>query len=153
MAVVGVAFTSCSKDISFDSEAATQKVVAEYDANFVKKYGAIDPNQTWDFASMTPILTLPSTSTATRANGDEVAITFQGESSMTINKSVNGWMHQFVPLGQDNTSVGSPFCSDFTSTKNTFTIVPFYQGKASYTWELWVNVGGKDQLIWTKIRI
>ena len=154
MAVLGAAFTSCSKDIAFDSEGlanqAAAQLKAEYRTNFEKKYGAIAPNQTWDLASMTPIVTLPSTSTATRAEGDEVTITFKGQNSMTINKSVNGWMHQNVPLGQDNTSVGSPFCAEATSTKNTFTIVPFYQGKASYTWELWVNVGGKDKLIWTK---
>ena len=41
MALVGVAFMSCSKENLFDSEAAAQNVVAEYDANFVKKYGAI----------------------------------------------------------------------------------------------------------------
>ena len=157
MAVLGAAFTSCSKEIAFDSEGlanqAAAQLKAEYRANFEKKYGAIAPNQTWDLASMTPIVTLPSTSTATRAEGDEVTITFKEQKSMTINKSVNGWMHQNVPLGQDNTTVGSPFCAEATSTKNTFTIVPFYQGKASYTWELWVNVGGKDgkdQLIWTK---
>ncbi len=157
MAVLCAAFTSCSKEIAFDSEGlanqAAAQLKAEYRANFEKKYGAIAPNQTWDFSTMTPSVTLPSTGTATRAEGDEVTITFKGQSSMTINKSVNGWMHQNVPLGQDNTSVGSPFCAEATSTKNTFTIVPFYQGKASYTWELWVNVGGKDgkdQLIWTK---
>ena len=154
MAVMGTAFTSCSKDVAFDSEGlanqAAERLKAEYRTNFEKKYGAIAPNQTWDFSTMTPSVTLPSTGTATRAEGDEVTITFKGQKSMTINKSVNGWMHQNVPLGQDNTSVGSPFCAEATSTKNTFTIVPFYQGCASYTWELWVNVGGKDQLIWTK---
>lgn len=154
MAVMGAAFTSCSKDVAFDSEGlanqAAEQLKAEYRANFEKKYGAIAPNQTWDFSTMTPSVTLPSTGTATRAEEDEVTITFKGQKSMTINKSVNGWMHQNVPLGQDNTSVGSPFCAEATSTKNTFTIVPFYQGCASYTWELWVNVGGKDQLIWTK---
>ena len=154
MAVMGAAFTSCSKDVAFDSEGlakeAAQKLNAEYDANFVKKYGAIDPNQTWDFATMTPIVTLPSTGTVTRAEGDEVAITSKGQSSMTIDQSVIAWMHNKMPKGQNNTSIGSPFCAEATSTKNTFTIVPFYQGKASYTWELWVNVGGKDQLIWTK---
>ena len=154
MAVMGAAFTSCSKDVAFDSEGlakeAAQKLNAEYDANFVKKYGAIDPNQTWDFATMTPIVTLPSTGTVTRAEGDEVAITSKGQSSMTIDQSVIAWMHNKMPKGQNNTSIGSPFCAEATSTKNTFTIVPFYQGCASYTWELWVNIGGKDKKIWTK---
>ena len=154
MAVLGAAFTSCSKDIAFDSEGlanqAAEQLKAEYRANFEKKYGAIAPNQTWDLASMTPIVTLPSTSTATRAEGDEVTITFKGKNSMTIDQSVIAWMHNKMPKGQNNTSVGSPFCAEATSTKNTFTIVPFYQGCASYTWELWVNIDGKDQKIWTK---
>ena len=67
MAVMGTAFTSCSKDIAYDSEGlakeALQQLNAEYDANFVKKYGAIDPNQSWDFATMTPVYSLPSTAT------------------------------------------------------------------------------------------
>lgn len=150
MSLVGVAFMSCAKDIAFDSEAATQKIVAEYDANFVKKYGAIDPNQTWDFASMTPVRRLPSTGAATRAEGDGVSITFKGGGTMNIEKSVIDWMHEKMPAGKNNSSIGSPFCAEGTSTRNTFTIVPFYQGCASYTWELWVNVGGKNQKIWTK---
>ena len=113
MAVMGAAFTSCSKDVAFDSEGlakeAAQKLNAEYDANFVKKYGAIDPNQTWDFATMTPIVTLPSTGTVTRAEGDEVAITSKGQSSKTIDQSVIAWMHNKMPKGQNNTSIGSPF--------------------------------------------
>lgn len=154
MAVLGAAFTSCSKDIAFDSEGlanqAAEQLKAEYRTNFEKKYGAIAPNQTWDFSTMTPSVTLPSTGTATRAEGDEVAITSKGQSSMTIDQSVIAWMHNKMPKGQNNTSIGSPFCAEATSTKNTFTIVPFYQGCASYTWELWVNIGGKDKKIWTK---
>ena len=46
MAVMGIAFMSCSKDIAYDSEGlakeALQQLNAEYDANFVKKYGAIN---------------------------------------------------------------------------------------------------------------
>lgn len=45
-------FASCSHDMDF--EAANQEFVFEnlknqYSANFIKKYGAIDPNQSWDF--------------------------------------------------------------------------------------------------------
>ena len=153
MAVMGAAFTSCSKDVAFDSEGlanqAVQKLNDEYDANFAKRYGAIDPNQTWDFASMTPIRRLPSTSAATRAAGD-ATITLKEKGNLTINQSVIAWMHDKMPAGHNNTAVGNPFCASVTSSRNTFTIVPFYQGKASYTWELWVRIGGTDKLIWTK---
>lgn len=153
MAVMGAAFTSCSKDVAFDSEGlanqAVQKLNDEYDANFAKRYGAIDPNQTWDFASMTPIRRLPSTSAATRAAGD-ATITLKEKGNLTIDQSVIAWMHDKMPAGHNNTAVGNPFCASVTSSRNTFTIVPFYQGKASYTWELWVRIGGTDKLIWTK---
>ena len=67
MAVLGAAFTSCSKEENlFDSEAALEQQKVEYEASFVKKYGAIDPNQTWDFSSMRATYSLPSTSNDAR---------------------------------------------------------------------------------------
>ena len=156
MAVMGTAFMSCSKDIAYDSEGlakeATQKLVAEYDANFVKKYGPVDPNQTWDFTTKTPIRTLPSMSATTRGGEDPVEITVSSpeEGWMTIDQSVITWMHDKMPKGQNNSGVGSPFYS--VASKSSFTIVPFYQGVASYFWELWVNIGGKDIKIWEKYK-
>ena len=149
MAVVGAAFTSCSKDISFDSEAATQKVVAEYDANFVKKYGAIDPNQTWDFATMTPVYSLPSTTT--RAGVTRGTVELQSTGTLTIDGgegSIFNWLRSNLPAGQNHSQVGSPFKA--VLSRNTFIVAPFYQGYASYFWELWVNVDGIEYKIWEK---
>ena len=73
MAVMCAAFTSCSKDSLYDSEFVSKQQKAEYDANFAKRYGAIDPNQTWDFASMTPIRRLPSTTTTAARSGESSA--------------------------------------------------------------------------------
>ena len=62
MFVLGAVFTSCSKDKDlYDSGAEMEKLKSEYTNNFVKKYGPIDSNQTWDFTSMSPVSTLPST--------------------------------------------------------------------------------------------
>lgn len=44
-----VAFTSCSKDLQGTSYFEAQK--QSYTANFEAKYGAINPNQTWDFTT------------------------------------------------------------------------------------------------------
>lgn len=151
MSLVGVAFMSCSKDIAFDSEAAAQKVKAEYAANFVKKYGAIDPNQTWDIATMEPISCLPSTSNArTRGEGASTSgnVTDPSVGEMIIGNDVIAWMHENMEAGKNNSQKGSPFIS--ITDQQKFTIVPFYQGCASYFWELWMNVGGKDVKIWTK---
>lgn len=147
MALVGVAFMSCSKDIAFDSEAAAQKVVAEYDANFVKKYGAIDPNQTWDFTTMTPIYSLPS-GTATRASETRASVSLESTSTIEIDKDIIKWMRQNMKPGQNHSQVGAPFAS--AMSRNSFIIAPIYQGVATYFWELWVNIGGKEYKIWQK---
>ena len=153
MAVLGVAFTSCSKDIAFDSEgvekAAAEKLNAEYRTNFEKKYGAINPSQTWDFATMTPVYSLPST--ATRAGETPSTVELVSKGSFVIDGgegSVFDWLRTNMPAGQNHTQVGSPFKA--VLSRNTFIVAPFYQGCATYFWELWVNINGKDYKIWEK---
>lgn len=153
MSLVGVAFMSCSKDIAFDSEAATQKLVAEYDANFVKKYGAIDPNQTWDFATMQPVYSLPSTSTRAGETRGTGKAELKSTGTLTINGgegSVFNWLRRNLPAGQNHSEVGSPFKAVMSRT--TFIVAPFYQGYATYFWELWVNVDGNEYKIWEKYK-
>lgn len=149
MAVLGAAFTSCSKgEDLFDSSAHEAKLKSEYATNFEKKYGPIDPNQTWDFATMTPISYLPSTSAGTRAGGTRAGAAIKTTSTMSVGKDVVDWMHVNMKAGKNNSALGSPFISKTNQT--SFTIVPFYQGYATYYWELYMNVGGQDKLIWTK---
>ena len=149
MAVLGVAFTSCSKgEELYDSGAIVAQQKSEYATNFEKKYGPIDPNQTWDFATMEPISYLPSTSAGTRAGGTRAGAVNTSTSKMSVGKDVVDWMHEFMKAGKNNSQLGSPFVSKLNQT--TFTIVPFYQGYATYFWELWMNVGGEDICIWTK---
>ncbi len=150
MAVLGVAFTSCSKgEELFDSGAKVAQQKSEYATNFEKKYGPIDPNQTWDFATMEPISYLPSTSPAgTRGTETSGEVTLKSSAKMSIGNSVVAWMHENMEAGKNNSQKGSPFISE--TDQRTFTIVPFYQGCASYYWELWMNVGGNELKIWTK---
>lgn len=56
------AFASCSKDPGFETVSNPAELAKnEYKANFIKKYGEIDPNQSWDFSEY---------ASATRADGD-----------------------------------------------------------------------------------
>ncbi len=146
---MGAAFTSCTKgEDLFDSGAYEANQRSEYATNFEKKYGTIKPDQSWDFATMTPISYLPSTSAGTRAGGTRAGAALQTTSTMSVGKDVVDWMHDNMKAGTNNSQLGSPFISKTNQT--SFTIVPFYQGKASYFWELWMNVGGEDIHIWTK---
>ena len=155
-AVIGMGFMSCSKDL-YDSNAVNEKQNEkqknDYATNFVKRYGEIDPNQTWDFATMAPISGLPSTgNVSTRAAGDggatSVSVIQQSSGTMRIEKDVIDWMHEEFKAGANNSKKGSPFY--LKTQEQTFTIVPFYQGIASYYWELWMNVGGVDVQVWSK---
>ena len=46
---IGAAFASCSEDVANLSYEEVQKQA--YASNFVKRYGTINPNQTWDFTT------------------------------------------------------------------------------------------------------
>ena len=50
---VCAAFASCSKDAGFETPNHFELAKNEYNANFIKKYGEVDPNQNWDFTSNT----------------------------------------------------------------------------------------------------
>lgn len=150
MAIMGAAFTSCSKENLFDNEAAIEKQKAEYEANFVKKFGAIDPNQSWDFSSMTPSTSMVSTTRAlTRGDGDSYNADAT-EGQILIQKATIDWMSENMKAGTNNVKKGKPFFLQVP--QNSFTIVPIFQGTASYFWQLWMHVDGitEDKLIWSK---
>ena len=151
MAIAGLAFTSCSNDTLYDSNAASKKVEAEYTANFIKKYGAINPNQTWDFATtMTPTISLPSSGASARVTrGDNTTFDDPTVGNMSIEKEVIQYLWDNLPKGTNNTPKGRAFT--MKTTGNPFTIVPLFQGCASYYWELWMWVDGLGhKKIWSK---
>ena len=45
-----VAFVGCSRDV-FDEDLVKNNLKEEYKTSFERKYGAIDPNQSWDFTN------------------------------------------------------------------------------------------------------
>lgn len=150
---MGAAFTSCSKDIAFDSEGfakeAAQKASAEYEANFVKKYGQNALNQNWDFTTGQTYTSLPSsgsTRSITRGEGDYQKTI----GSMIVEQEIIQWLVNNMKAGQNNFLKGSPFY--MRTVEQSFTIVPVFQGTASYFWELWMSVEGmeNDVLIWKK---
>lgn len=152
IAMMGIAFTSCSKEENlFDNEAAQANRMEKYAENFVKKYGPIDPNQTWDFASMEPVY-LPASfnNTTTRSDFSVITRTDDDDNNMLlIDKPVLSWMFTNMKAGRDNHEQGKPFT--FNAPSNSFTVVPIFQGNASYYWELYINLGsGEKQRIWSK---
>ena len=151
-AAIGVGLMSCSKADVFDSNAANElkkeQLEKDYTSNFVKKYGAVE-GKSWDFATMAPSYRIVGENSATRAftrNGSYTTT----KGSMIIEKEVSQWMFANMKAGKDNTKMGSPFYLKVPG--NSFTIVPIFQGTASYYWELWMHVVGLDNdvKIWSK---
>lgn len=158
MAMLGI--SSCSKTDLYDegkiaekeaAEAAVQhqKLVAEYEANFIKTYGAVDPNQSWDFSTDIPHFSLPGSATRaiTRDGGYERtnSTDFYEFPAATIQK-----MKGVFVEGNDNRSLGTPFA--MKAPGNAFSIMPMYMGTSGGNFDLYMHVDGIDGdiLVWSK---
>lgn len=150
-AAIGVGLMSCSKADVFDSNAANElkkeQLEKDYTSNFVKKYGAVE-GKSWDFSSMRATYSLPSSSAAGTRAASELSVTGGKNDDMTIEKSVIDEIRTKLTAGTDNTVKGSPFY--MVTQETSFTIVPIFQGQAGYYWQLGVNIGGEEQIIWSK---
>lgn len=152
LAIIGIAFSSCVKnDFEEQNEAIFSQHKAEYEANFIKKYGEVDPNKSWDMSSHQPQYSLTSMYDAPIASTRSTDTYSKTKSSgFTVEKDVLTWFFQNTPAGQDNRQQGNPFSVQVTAAE--FTIVPIFQGNASYYWQLWMHVDGvaNDIQIWEK---
>ena len=150
LTAMSLAFASCSKDTNvYDSEYKTNQMKADYATEFVKKFPGVNLNQSWDLASMTPSYSLVSSERAlTRGDGSVNADATEGE--ILIEKTTIDWMSANMKAGTNNVEKGKPFFLQVP--QNSFTIVPIFQGTASYYWQLWMYVDGieEDKLIWSK---
>ena len=150
-AAIGVGLMSCSKADVFDSNAANElkkeQLEKDYTSNFVKKYGAVE-GKSWDFATLATSYTLESSNRALTRDGVYNADAVEGE--MLVNKATIDWMSTNMKAGANNVAKGKPFYLQVPN--NSFTIVPIFQGTASYYWQLWMHVDGIDQdkQIWSK---
>lgn len=149
-AAIGVGLMSCSKADLFDSNAANElkkeQQEKDYTSNFVKKYGAVE-GKSWDLATLATSYTLESSNRALTRDGVYNADAVEGE--MLVEKATIDWMSTNMKAGANNVAKGKPFYLQVPN--NSFTIVPIFQGTASYYWQLWMYVDGVgDKLIWSK---
>lgn len=156
MAVMGAAFMSCSKDVAFDSEGlakeAAKKARSEFEVNFVKKYGAVDPNKSWDLSSMQPKYSFTSGEKSARAlTRTAESISQTTTPGFKVEGDILDWCFRELPAGRNNFLKGDPFYMTVVAGE-PLTIVPIFQGNASKYWQLWMHVDGieDDILIWGK---
>ena len=159
-ALVVLIFAACSStDLSDPASAEEYRKAQEmakieqkkhdYETNFVKKYGKVDPNQSWDFSSGMPSYSLPSSArnAQTRAGGYERtnSTDYYEFPGATITK-----MKEVFGEGKDNRKMGTAF--GMKVPENAFTIMPMYMGQSGGNFELWMHVDGiaEDIKVWSK---
>ena len=165
MAMLGV--VSCSKTDLYDesaiddlkaAEAAAKdaKLIEDYKANFIKTYGEINPDQSWDFSTNDEIFFTGSS--ATRAfNGFSFA---PGAKAVSVSNDyyqipdvTMSLMNTVFLEGHDNTQnfmKGTFF--DMIVPENDFTILPIYMGQSGGNFALYLHVDGvqNDIKVWSK---
>lgn len=168
MAMLGI--TSCSKTDLYDegqiaereaAEAAARqaKLIEDYKAHFIKTYGEIDSNQSWDFSTNHATFYANASSRATRGLGVEPSTTGSGQATVSnayyeVQQNTRSLMHTVFVEGHNNTTFMQDtyfglYVPDQDDT--SFTILPVFMGRSGGNFELHLQiVGGQNLLIWSK---
>lgn len=157
MALLGI--SSCSKTDLYDPnkvaelEAAKQeKLAEEYGENFIKTYGEINPNQSWDYSNNDEYFVIPSSSAAPQAMTRGAAASYtmsKSQSYYQVQQATLDKMHEVFKEGEDNRALGTPFA--MTVPSNDFTIMPIFMGQSGGDFDLYMHVDGVGEiLVWRK---
>ena len=129
-AFIALTIAGCSKDV-YDEHAIEEKQKSTYEENFAKAYPSVDLNQSWDFSTGQEIFTLPSSGAGaralTRTNGYTMTT-----GDFTLEGTIADYMHTNMGAGKNNSGKGNPFYMKVP--ENPFTIVPIFQGQATFIW-------------------
>ena len=158
MAVLGA--VSCSKSDVFDpgqaeeikkaqEEAKIEQSKTDYENNFVKTYGEIDPNQSWDFSTGDEYFGIPSSSrAATRGDLEDRYLT-KSQKYYKIEDATLSKMNEVFEEGRNNYSAGKKFA--MTVPDNDFTIMPIFMGTSGGNFKLCMHVDGVGEIdVWNK---
>ncbi len=103
--LAGASFVACSKDVAFDEnaqkEAQIEQQIAQYEANFVKRFGSIAPTQDWGFGDEAKGIIL-TRGESFEGSGRPVDCGFEVPNSITEHQNgnwANGAASQFANKG------------------------------------------------------
>lgn len=149
IAAAVAAMTACSSADVFDAGSVEQKQMADYAENFVKKYGEISPNQTWDFSTGEERLTRAATTEITTelVDGLDFGIdeTVDGstlKSTITKNLPIYNGVSLQLPDGRRHTGESALLVAPSSS----FYIYPI-SAQGQWTHDLYVKVGDAEPVL------
>lgn len=159
MSVAMLGITSCSKTDVYDEnqqkankaaeeQVKQEKVVDEYEKNFIDTYGEIDPDQSWDFSTGDEYFSLPSSARAATRGDFDVYMT-KSEGYYQVEQATLDKMNEVFKEGRNNYSTGKKFA--MTVPANDFTIMPIFMGQSGGDFDLYMHVDGVGEIpVWRK---
>ena len=160
MAMLGI--SSCSKTDLYDegkiaereaAEAAAKqaKLIEDYKANFVKTYGEINPNQSWDFSTNDMSIRFHPVSSQVRTRGNSTpAVVTKHTDYVPVLESTLEIMNTNFEEGINHEDKGTYF--GMNAPKNDFYIQPIFMGQSGGNFELHLKIvdTNQDILVWSK---
>lgn len=110
-----------------------------YARKFVEKFGAIDPEETWDLSTAGG---RRSGGSATRAAGTYETVASADGYYYLPDEQLN-FMKDSLPESTNNSGIMKPF-EMFWEKGNVFEVIPIYEGYAQLSWELGIRVMSAD---------
>lgn len=159
MSVAMLGITSCSKTDVYDEkqqeankaaeeQVKQEKVVDEYEKNFIDTYGEIDPDQSWDFSTGDEYFSLPSGTRAATREAATYTMT-KSESYYEIEDATLSKVNEVFKEGRNNYNTGKKFA--MTVPSNDFTIMPIFMGTSGGNFKLCMHVDGVGEIdVWNK---
>lgn len=158
--VAALAMTACDNDLyKFDAQKYEEMVKEEFGKNFIKNFGEISKDQSWDFADGTKISIAGIETRATRATNttyvtclpDNEYAYLDADSYFDIPASMQASMNE-IKEDTDNDQLGLVYAMSIPD--NNFSIIPLRQGYSTSGFELHMVVGSGDNavdyLLWKK---
>lgn len=157
--IIGFSLQSCQEVELLDT--AEKAYNHSYEESFVKTFGAVDPNQTWDFSTYAQ--GKRAQGQVTRAEEETPYIPRDAEGWYYLDTNVLTWIQGSIPQGHDNTSHITPTVFVTGDKETRIEIAPIYQGMAYRDWDFYLcyapfhkegedveNVPATETFMWTK---
>lgn len=151
LAVVSALFVASIVTSCHDEEVANIEELSYrhgYEYNFVKTFGEIDPNQTWDFSSYAR---RKNFSDLTRATLNDFGMSIDNDGYFRVPSAINDWIDENVMEENGmannkirvNDSLWHAFSFEAVNT-DAFDLVPFYLGASQCTYNFHMVVVDPD---------
>jgi hypothetical protein len=149
-----IGLTGCNNEYSLENEEVVSFRHA-YEDNFVKAFGSIDPNQSWDFSSYAKQKRQSESQTRAVTQYVSVAKTdgnhdgwYDGDEWYDVEDNTLAWLE--TNLKEHENHLGQMKSSTFRTEESTvFEVVPIYQGEAALIWELHIRTKVDGSSEWT----